>query len=185
MTSSFARPAPGLRLLCHAVRALAVIGVPLALQTPLWVLRASGAEQEVLWRQVSGLAPDTLLSTPPLTLFFAAAILALPAVVALYGLWQLWQLFGAFAAGEALTAHAQRYLRRFAWALLASTLLRPLTMAGLSVVLTIGNPEGQRVFLVGIGSDQYPAILLGAVLLVIAIVMSEAVHAAEENRGFV
>ena len=55
----------------------------------------------------------------------------------------------------------------------------------MSVVLTLGNPPGQRQLVIGLSWDDYLAVLLAVVLIAIATVMAEAVRVAEENEGFV
>ena len=114
------------------------------------------------------------------------AAVSLPLVgLGLFALWQLWRLFAEYAHGRALGQPALRHLRRFAWSVLATALLQPLAKAALSVALTVGNPPGQRLLSLSLGSSDYLALLLGAVLLAVAQVMHQAVLAAEENRGFV
>ena len=103
----------------------------------------------------------------------------------LYALWQLWRLFAEYGAGRVFGREAQSRLKRFAWALLAAALLAPLVRAAMSVVLTLGNPPGQRQLVIGLSWDDYLAVLLAAVLIAIATVMAEAVRVAEENEGFV
>ena len=178
-------PARALRMLCLGVRSMALVGVLLLLWGPVDFLRSDDLGRQLILRLSSGLAPTTPLSVSPLTLWLGAAIAALPVALSIGALWQLWQLFGAFAAGQALTQRAQRHLRRFAWALLARAVLQPLASAALSVVLTMANPVGQRMLFASFSSDNFFLILLGAVLLTIAVVMSDAVRAADENRGFV
>jgi hypothetical protein len=103
--------------------------------------------------------------------------------LAFFGL--LWQLFGEYGAGRALTQAAQRHLQRLAVVLLAMALLQPVLRAAYSVVLTLGNPPGERRLVIAVGSDDYVALIIGLALLAIATVMRQAVAAAEENRGFV
>lgn len=184
-SSPTSAPAPRLRLLCHAVRVAAILGVLLLLLPQLSLLTASDDERLAHWLQAAGLLPDTLVTMAPFTGWIAAVLLALPLAVSVLGLWQLWQLFGAFASGEALTTRALHHLRRFALAILAGAVLQPVARAALSVVLTMGNPEGRRMLLASFSSDSFFLILLGAVFLAITIVMSDAVRAVDENRSFV
>jgi len=129
--------------------------------------------------------PQASLHLSDAALSHAGLVALLPSALGLFALWQLWQLFGAFADGDALTTRAQDHLRRFAWTLIAMALAHPLYRAALSVVFTLENPPGQRMLSIGLGSDDYVRLLLGAVLLAIAVVMGEAVRATEENRSFV
>jgi len=63
--------------------------------------------------------------------------------------------------------------------------LVPLQRAAIGVALTVGNPVGQRVLVLGVNWSDYAAILCAAVLLASAAVMAEAARLAEENESFV
>jgi hypothetical protein len=76
-------------------------------------------------------------------------------------------------------------LRRFAWTTLAFALAQPLLTAAMVLALTLSNPPGQRMLRLGIGGHDYMGVLVAAVLIAIATVMSDAVRLAEENEGFV
>jgi len=97
----------------------------------------------------------------------------------------LWRLFGEYAQGRALQAPAQRLLHHVAGVLLALALLQPLTRAALSAVLTMNQPPGQRQLVLQLSGNDYLALLTAVALLAVALVMRQAVQAAEENRGFV
>lgn len=129
--------------------------------------------------------PDNAVRPATLTPWLATLATLLPAGLGLAALWQLWQLFGAFAAGRALTYDAQQHLRRFALVLLALAVCEPIYRGAMSVVSSLGNPPGQRMLVVSLSSHDYLQGLLALVLLAIAIVMGDAVRAADENRSFV
>lgn len=174
---------PHLHRLCQWVRTLVLLGALGQLAalssfwaSPEWIMRAAP--------QMTDLAGQSI-TVDARARWLGAAISLLPLALCWYGLWQLWRLFGHYARGRALTALAQQPLRRFAWALLLMAPAGPLFRAALGVVLTLGNPPGQRVLALGISSNDYLLFLLGLVLLAIATVMAEAVRAAEENREFV
>lgn len=178
------RPLPrGLRTLVWLVRALAVLGavtlclVPLLFWlSPDWV-RAAGPS-------VAGIGSHPMVIDERALLLGALA--SLPGVLlGLVALWHLWQLFGEYGAGRVFGSLAQRHLRAFAWCMLASALLAPLLRAAVGVALTLGNPPGQRLLAIGLSWNDYVGILCGAVLLAVAVVMSEAVRLAEENDSFV
>ena len=176
-------PQPHLRRLCRWVRALVLLGALGQLAalssfwaSPEWIARAAP--------QMTDLAGQAI-TVDARARWLGAALSLLPLALCWYGLWQLWRLFGHYAQGRALTTLAQQPLRRFAWALLLMAPAGPLFRAALGVVLTLGNPPGQRVLAIGISSNDYLLFLLGLVLLAIATVMAEAVRAAEENREFV
>jgi len=114
------------------------------------------------------------------------ALASLPGILlGLLALWHLWRLFGEYAAGRVFGRPAQQHIKAFAWCMLASALLAPLQRAAIGVALTLGNPPGERLLALSVSWSDYVAILCGAVLLAIAVVMSQAGQLAEENDGFV
>ncbi len=179
---SSARPLPGsLGRLVRIVRALCVLGVLTLVAVPIWFwlspdnVLAFGAQ----------MAGSHAIVVDDRARTLGALVSLLPVSVGLYALWQLWRLFAEYGAGRALGRAALARLKRFAWTLLALALLAPLVRAAMSVVLTMGNPPGQRQLVIGLSWDDYLAVLLAVVLIAIATVMAEAVRVAEENEGFV
>lgn len=164
------------------VRALCVLGVLTLLMVPVWFW-LSPENVRALGPQMAGLSAEIAVDDRARAL--GAAVSLLPVGVGLYALWQLWRLFAEYGAGRVFGREAQSRLKRFAWALLAAALLAPLVRAAMSVVLTLGNPPGQRQLVIGLSWDDYLAVLLAVVLIAIATVMAEAVRVAEENEGFV
>jgi hypothetical protein len=174
---------PVLRRLCRVVRVLVVAGAVVQVAvlawfwlSPDWVAQAAPQIANIAGRPIA---------LDEQALWLGAAASLLPLGIGLYGLWQLWLLFGHYARGAALTQAAQRPLQRFAWAVLAGAVAGPVYRTVLGLVLTLGNPPGQRMLAIGLGSTDYLLVLLGAVLLAIATVMAQAVRVAEENREFV
>jgi len=184
-TSSLVRQSfpKGLRALIWVVRGLAVLGafalcvVPVAFWcSPGWVAEDGPALASLHGHPVVIDARarlwGTVASAPGVALGLAALV-------------QLWALFGEYAAGRVFGAAAVRHLRHFAWFTLASAVLVPLQRAAIGVALTVGNPVGQRVLVLGVNWSDYAAILCAAVLLASAAVMAEAARLAEENESFV
>ncbi len=163
------------------VRALCVLGLVTLLTVPFWFW-LSPANVLALGPQMVGV---NNLVVDDRARALGAAVSVLPIGVGLFALWQLWQLFAEYGAGRVFGRVAQARLKRFAWALLVVALLAPLVRAAMSVVLTLGNPPGQRMLAISLSWNDYLAVLLAAVLIAIATVMAEAVRAAEENEGFV
>ena len=176
------RPLPGsLGRVVLVVRALCVLGVLTLVAVPFWFW-LSPENVLALGPQMAGVR-DIVVDDRARAL--GAAVSLLPIGIGLYALWQLWQLFAEYGAGRVFGRAALARLKRFAWALLAAALLAPLVRAAMSVVLTLGNPPGQRQLVIGLSWDDYLAVLLAVVLIAIATVMAEAVRVAEENEGFV
>ncbi len=162
------------RVLCVA-GAVTLVGVPLWFWTsPEWIAQTS--------EQLAGVREVTIDDRAQQ---LGAAASLLPIALGLYTLWQLWELFACYARGAVFSQEALVRLRRFAWALLAAAFAAPLVRGLLSMVLTMGNPPGRRMLVLGFSWDDYLAVLLATVLLAIATVMREAVRIAEENEAFV
>lgn len=169
--------------LCHGVRGMVLAGAIVLALLPLvfWLVPSWAAA----WVSQMTSLPDSAVRPTTLTPWLGTLATLLPVGLGLTALWQLWQLFGAFAGGHALTHAAQRHLRRFALALLVLAVCEPIYRAAMSVLFSLGNPPGQRQLIVSLSSHDYLQVLLALVLLAIAIVMGDAVRAAEENRSFV
>jgi hypothetical protein len=173
----------GLSALTRVVRVLTAIGAGVLCVVPAWFWLTPD------WVRAQGPALAGLGNHPIVIDDRAIALGALcslpPIAVALFALWHLWQLFGEYGQGRVFGQAAQIHLRRFAWAMLISALLAPFVRAAIGVALTLGNPVGQRLLVLGIDWNDYITILTGAVLLAVATAMAEAVRLAEENEGFV
>lgn len=163
------------------VRAMCLLGALVLVAVPAWFWTSPEAVRS-LAPQFAGVQAVTVDAR---ALQLGALLSLAPVALGLYALWQLWRLFGEYGAGRVFGRPALVHLRRFAWALLAAALLAPLVRAAGSVVLTLGNPPGQRMLAIGLSWNDYLAVLLAVVLIAIATVMSEAVRVAEENQSFV
>jgi hypothetical protein len=109
----------------------------------------------------------------------------LPVGIILLGLLRLWQLFSEFREGRVFSLRALASLRGFARCLVASAVVAPIYGSVLSVIVTWVNGPGRRELTLQVSSDDYTLLLLGAVLLALSSVMTEAARVAEDNAGFV
>jgi len=109
----------------------------------------------------------------------------LPVGIILLGLLRLWQLFSEFREARVFSPRALVSLRGFARCLVASAVVAPVYGAVLSVILTWANGPGRRELAIQVSSNDYTLLLLGAVLLAMSSVMTEAARVAEDNAGFV
>ncbi|NKX44646.1 DUF2975 domain-containing protein [Roseicyclus persicicus] len=103
----------------------------------------------------------------------------------LVALWQAHRLFAAFARGEILVPESGARLFRIG---LAFALVLPAQMLGsavASVLLTLGNPPGERVLSISV--DPAHAMLAAAGLLILTVgwVMAEAARIADDNAQIV
>lgn len=167
--------------LIAAVRLLCGLGGVVLIGVPLWFWLSP--EWIAQWSvQLAGVSQTTIDARAQL---FGGLASLLPVAIGLATLWQLWRLFGEYAQGAVFGRPALAHLRRFAWALLAAAIVTPLYRGLVSMVLTMGNPPGQRLLVLSLSWNDYMAVLLAAVLLAIATVMQGAVLLSEENQGFV
>jgi hypothetical protein len=131
-----------------------------------------------------GQAGAALPITPP-GQAVAGLVLAIPVGLMVYGLLAARRMFGEFAGGEIFSERAARHLQIFAATVLAQAPLGPLTAAGFSAALSLGNPPGQRALTIAFSVNDYFALIVGGVLFAAATVMREAARLADENKGFV
>lgn len=132
--------------------------------------------------------PSVLLSMEFISttqLILAAAITISASMLGVYALWQLRSLFALFSQGVVFSSETTRRLNLFGIALLASTLLRPIVTTILSVVLTWGNPPGQRSVVVSLGSSDFMLLVFATTFLVITWVFREGQRLSQENAEFV
>lgn len=99
-----------------------------------------------------------------------------------FGLWHLWRLFGHYEAGRYFAADTQKHLKRFAWSLLAATLLAPVEGAWMSFAFSLGVPPGDRHLQFVADGSLLVSCLTSAVMLAIAEVLSGASRVAERSR---
>jgi hypothetical protein len=119
------------------------------------------------------------------TRLFAFAASMAPIAVLLYLLHQAYALFDAFRLGNVFTLNAPIRLRRIGVCIVALAILRPLTATALGLILTWGNPLGQRILALSLSIDDYMIAALGGLVLAIGHVMTEAVRIADEHRQII
>ena len=112
-------------------------------------------------------------------------VLLVPLAVLLWGVERLRRLFRRYEAGDVFSPQAARCLAGFAQAVLLWALLQPLASALAGMILTLGNPPGQRALALSVGTGEPGAVAIALVLLVVARVLREASRVAEENASFV
>jgi len=170
-------------LLSRVMVWLAGIGIILVIVLTILALALSDWTRNLLLARLG--EAGAALSLDPGSRLLAAAIVAVPVGVMVFGLWHVRALFREFAAGRVLPESAARHLQIFGATVLAQAPLGPLTAAGFSAALSLGNPPGQRAIMIAFSIHDYFALIVGGVLFAAATVMREAAHLADENKGFV
>ena len=113
------------------------------------------------------------------------AVSMVPLGVLLYALHQAYGLFDSYRRGELFPDSAPRRLRRIGLAMLALAVLRPISAAALSAVLTFANPPGQKLLVIGFSVEDYMIAVFGGLLMAIGHVMTEARRLADDNSQIV
>ena len=112
-------------------------------------------------------------------------ISAVPLGLLLAGLWQARKCFGLFAEGEIFTLQAVVALKRFASLATTSFATSFLASTLLSTLLTINNAPGTRQIAIGVSTDQVIALFFAGMVWLMAAVIAQGMHLAEENANFV
>lgn len=131
-----------------------------------------------------GLDPSSVsLSWQTQLLGFAVSMM--PLSFLLYALHQAYGLFDMYRRGELFADSAPQRLRRIGLSMIALALLRPVTAAILSVVLTYANPPGAKMLVIGLSLDDYMLAALGGLIVAIGHVMAEAKKLADDARQII
>jgi hypothetical protein len=128
--------------------------------------------------------PFGLTQITPRARLLGFVVLSAPIGLFLYGLYEIRCLFGEYAAGDVLTLGAARRLKRIAWATIVGAILRPLTIQGLFLALSIDQPNA-RSRLPAVTTTDLTFLLFGLLLLAIAWAMAEAARIAEEHKQII
>lgn len=107
------------------------------------------------------------------------------ASLVLYGLWRLRGVFQSFEEGIFFTSATIKGIRTFALMIVLTVIVRPITGALLSVLLTLNNPSGERSLSITFGSGHIEILFVGLVFFAIAHVMSEGQKLADENAQII
>jgi len=114
-----------------------------------------------------------------------ACISAVPLGLLLVGLWQLKKCLVLFAAGQVFTLRSVSALQSFAGLATASLASSVLAGTALTVLLTFSNAPGTRQLAVVLGTDQVFALFYAGMVWLMAKVIAQGLHLAEENANFV
>jgi hypothetical protein len=169
--------------------------LPIALRWATWAAIACvtvGALWELLYpRAVEWAWPAVVLTAKvgtdlpaDLSLWLRALSISLAIVPLVYALLRLAALLGLAIRGEVFSAPAAAHLRSFGLWLLIATLARSLFPELLQLAtLWMANFEGS--IKVEFSSDDIWNVFLSALFMLVARVLSDGYHLAEENRQFI
>lgn len=163
--------------------AITVGGAVFAVAATFWVWTDKQLVEGLLAPHI-GLAGKPIAVTPAVQLT-GLALSAPPLALLIYLLMQARAVFRGFADGLRFTDLVAGRVARIGWILIAKGCLMPLWRAAAGVVLTLGNDQGQRFLVLGIGMDDVLSAIVGALLVAIGWTLREAARIAEENASFV
>lgn len=109
----------------------------------------------------------------------------IPLMILLYGLWQVHRFFQLYRANDVFPAEAGRFLRNFGVALLVLVPVGVAMHTAASVLFSLHLPAGSRQLAVSISSNEIFVLLIGALVMMIGHILTEAHRLAEENRQIV
>ena len=113
--------------------------------------------------------------------FFADMI---PLLATVYGLLKLRDLFLLYENGSFFTERNVACFRSLGKTLLVWVGCDIVRYSLLSVILTLGNPPGQRLLTIGLNSGEFSGVFVGMVVLIVSWVMDEA-RKLEEDRALI
>lgn len=160
-----------------------VAGGLFAVGGTLWVWTDPRLVGELLAPHV-GLVGRPIAVTPTVQLA-GLALSAPPLALLIYLLMQARAVFQGFATGMRFTDLVADRIARIGWILAAKGCFMPAWRAAAGVVLTLGNPPGQRILAISISMDDVLWGIVGALLVAIGWTLREAARIAEENARFI
>lgn len=116
-----------------------------------------------------------------LTRFFAFLVDLIPLGVTLYGLQRLKELFLLYERGSIFTERNVECLRSLGKTLIVWVGCNVARYAALSVVLTLENPAGQHMLVIGLYGSDFAGVFVGIVVLMISRVMDEGRRMQEDQ----
>lgn len=117
----------------------------------------------------------------PRSQFLAIIVSAIPTAVMMYGLHTLQKLFRHYENGEIFSMNNVKCYRALAYTLFAWVGCRILWIPLITAALTFQNPPGHRMVALNIGLFDIEGFIIGAVILLIAKIMAEGYHLAEDQ----
>jgi hypothetical protein len=165
-------------------RYLAPLTLGLAIALPLLnlVLWALPSTAEGTARTMAALPTQTLNLTAR-ALLEGALISSVQVVILSYGFWCMAQVFKRFAKGEPFQTGS--YVQRFGQVLVLSGLLSPVFRTLSALALSVDNPVGQRLLVLSFSSNDFILALVGALLMMLGLALTQAAAIDAENRQIV
>jgi len=100
-------------------------------------------------------------------------------------LWQGVRLFNDLAKGQVFGETTARHIRMMGFAFLISAGTSILGKTVMILLVTLGNPPGQRQLAISIGSAEILAVIVAGLLLAMGHILVHGAQIEADNRGFV
>jgi hypothetical protein len=126
-----------------------------------------------------------LAGIPETTLIIANATALVPGCLYILAFWQAMKLFRLYRTGPIFAPAIPAILVRLGYLVLAAAATGVLARTLVILVVTMGNPPGQRHLAIGIGTEDILSLIIGLLVCAFSLVAKEAQRHAEENKGFI
>jgi hypothetical protein len=129
--------------------------------------------------------PDVPIALDTITLAGLGLLAAVNLAIIVCGLSYVWRFAALIAAGQVFSLASSICLRRTGITALAGVVSEVISRLLANLLATMGNPAGQKMLVIGFGSDEAFLLLLAALLFAIGHAMMLAAEIEAENREFV
>lgn len=100
-------------------------------------------------------------------------------------LYCVWRMFGAFAAEEPLSGDSALWMRRAGLSFVVVAGGSIVLQTAVILVLTLGNPPGQKMLAVGVGSSELLALLIASIMYMTSRLITVAAEVRADQKGFI
>lgn len=118
-------------------------------------------------------------------LYVTWLVTLIPATIVFWGLMNLRRAFYAFSENDVFNMTNVTLVKRFAFALILSAVLKTLMMSVVSVVLSANHPAGQKMLSLLFSSYDLVTIFVGLMFWLVAKILIQAHALSEENKQFI
>lgn len=157
-----------------------MVGVPITLMATTLMFIFNG--EDVL----GSFSRHNIVDTPPAWAMTGVLALIILKSAIYFGLFrEMRRLFSLFIKSQALSASSAQSLHRIGLYLLAMTIFGMLSYSALSLLLSSGNPVGQRTLSVELTANNIELLVAAGLMILMGRAMTEAARSAEENKAFI
>ena len=175
-----------LRTLGRRMQIILVVGAAPIPLFALWYLAGLISDPDGFEASVADLARiDGPVTLTPAAILAVAAIVLLQLALLFAALYCVWRMFGAFSADEPLAPEPAIWMRRASLGFVAVVLGGIVLRSAAVVALTLGNPPGQRMMSLSVGSAELLTLLIACIMYMMARVTAAAADVRADQKGFV